>query len=782
MLSGKLGSSLFHVGSRRKDEPNKVLSTRTAFPQYGAAYEYGSKLGEPKTTPTRMTTKTTTEENAHAQLHSSAKNQNHPSMMKDMLEERDQQEQEVLYPNRNRSRNRETGNGMERIRERRQFASNSPYPERREFSSSAGAQRQRSIDENIRTTPDDYIQFDRSISASADMSYDASCDGSVYSSSTSCTEFFHSSAFDSSLSCDKSVAESIADRSVCEDERSEKLMSSIASSVKHVRRRSELKSRREKARMKYQQILLAGASPSSSPKSRNSKNLDLSNKKLDNTHHLSTVGEHSSSKVKKRHSTRPRRIQRECSEIEEDLDSFSHKAEAVSSHRIMPSIMGSTWLSLENLGVKKYSSDGVIAKKKPYIKRYAEEYNMLVSSVVGRNSSSEKISADASNQSNAVIKVGVLKRMTHMDIGLGVDVCVELRPGMMTYYDDVDDEMKSLEVKSIPIHGDSCECQPMKRLQRLPFPGWNSVFVVSINNFPTQYWMAESEGERNSWIEAFFVAMSSDQDCREGTDVESVSREKNCKKESQAHRNADILLYLHVRGLIRGSSLKGQYMDAVSMLMGKSMCVSISWLKKYFDDAISLRPENGAPLEIIDNESLSINSRIVKGGIESVMVVLKSYIQDLDRVSTCRTCKSDRIKESKTVFFARDILVKCDRNESEDESRYCIDKLLGNSKLALITKGSAELEPIKISLRALSKDEEVFTDDGYTKKRRDGGSRYTVEVTIAFTNIYRICNPIIGRREETWALVRTNFLRKLALSPDSMEETGQFIQFDIMPV
>ena len=62
-MSGKLGSSLFHVGgsgsSRRKDEPNKVLPA--VFPQYGAAYEFKSTFGEPKMAKT-------TEERAHTDV------------------------------------------------------------------------------------------------------------------------------------------------------------------------------------------------------------------------------------------------------------------------------------------------------------------------------------------------------------------------------------------------------------------------------------------------------------------------------------------------------------------------------------------------------------------------------------------------------------------------------------------------------------------------------------------------------------------------------------------
>ncbi len=803
MLSAKLVSSLFNAGvtpssSKKKDDSKQILPS--AFYSFGVTYGSLSEQKSPEL--------------------SRRNSLRPPSRLEDEgvrnLKNRGDQYRKHFH---NDSRG---GGARARLHSPR-----SKYRERRP-SKPVGMRPETSLNKTNLDTDESAVARSRSPAnyaltsiPSSDSAYFSfcddlsTCDASITSTSTFGTECGHS-VFSASSYGDKSLGTtSSTGLSTDDTERMSRLSSHIVSSVKHIQARSRIKSKREKARMKYQSILLRRTSLSAGSGVSNVSSVseEPSISEVQTELHPAIDVSSSSDSKKNRKKLKPKKLHRQCSEIDDrdDYSMFNLEAEEYTLPAGIPAGFGASWLSMDNMGSKRPNSSTVMAKKKPYIRKYAEEYNMLVSAVsktfVSSDSKDEPGGIKSQDQNGTVIKFGILKKMTHMDIGIGLDVFVELRLGIMTCYEEMDGAENSLDVKSIPIRKGACTCKPTKEFRVVPFPGWNSVFEVGIKNEATQYWMAESEEGRKDWMEAFSVAMDGDSDFPDIDDEASVhSAKASYSMESKAGRNADILLYLHVRGLIQASSSKDEYMNALSMLGSKSMCVPSDWLRQYFDNYNSFKRgyrDSPAHWERMREERISINGHIGKGGIESMIVSLKSHIQDLDRCASCHdNSKSYSIKESRAVFYARDILLYCDREEIEDESLYCTSKLLHNHELSSITRGSAELEPIKISLRTLSQDDEIISGEAFvsddtsvkmkklqpnylpnsqSSRETVGQHDFTVEVTIRATSIYRIRSSSSPSSDDTWALIRTNYIQKLVLSPDEMKEAGQFVQFDIMP-
>ena len=569
-----------------------------------------------------------------------------------------------------------------------------------------------------------------------------------------------------------------------------KLSKEMEDGLRHINLLGEIKKRREVARMKYQEILLKRSSSSVCSTDSHVSSGD------------STLSSRSVAKIRRR---RRRRLRRQVSEIDDRDDMQLLEAEmfsfAVSSTSTSPASTSPTKkvplaygssLSLETMETTISDESGT-SKKKPHIKKYAKEYNMLVTAVSifftkNKHSGPER----DSNYKGSLLKYGTLRKISHIDVGIGIDLFCELRPGMMTFYNNFDGDDTSVDVKSMHIRKGECTFRPTKELTKAPFPMWDAVFEVSINDKPPQFFMAESSTDRQSWLTAFDAAISLQQDPSSDTledrEEGSTARLAYDGEENIIGHNADILLYLHVRGLLQAASSREEYMESISILRGKTISVPVHWLKEYFEDSPSLSSgNNDIPVEWarLEQELFSINGHIVRGGMDSVVGSLKSHILDLD-ICSCAQNQIDqpKIKESQAIFFARDILLSFDREQSENQAIYCTSKMLGNDLLVSIARGSDGMEPVKVQLQNIhgqcrSKQTHISGKDGL--EERENSCEYTVEVTLRAPSIYRICSSDPLDNEETWSLMRTNYVQKFALSPDSLRRMDQFVQFDIVP-
>ena len=604
----------------------------------------------------------------------------------------------------------------------------------------------------------------------------------------------------------------------------------VEDGLRHVSQVKEIKQKREAARRKYQDILLkrSGSNISSASSVTSSSTTRPSSSSSSTSHQSSKVSHH-----QKKHVKKPSFL-RQVSEVDEG-DNPNFEAEffcnsSVTSRPFSPLSVDTSTHSFSPLSIDSHTNEKILsnpfspmrpfsplsvvpsvqtrrsddsfeAKRRPHVKKYAPEYNMLVSAVSKLFAENDKGADGTSNSADAnVIKFGLLSKITHIDVGIGSDVFVELRPGMMTYYKKVVDGERCADVTSVPIRRNRCQLRPTKALEKAPFPKWDAVFEVAVIGYPTIFFMAESKDERIEWMQAFKAAMKSGAD-KDHHQLDESREDNNGKQSANGSEvagqgyNADILLYLHVRGLIQGSCSKDEYMDSLSILLGKTITMPVHWLREYFDDSPSIvqcHEDTPEEWERLADEIISVNGHIGRGGLDSTIESIKSHIIDLDKCScTQNDINQPRITESQGIFFARDILLSCDRSKSEEQSIYCTSRMLGNDQLAFLTPSSADDDPLKISLRSLrntSLNHEIdsaSTSSSADSSKRDGHDRCnnykcTVEVTVRATSIYRVYNTDLLDKE-SWALVRTVYIQKFLLSSSELQRTDPFVQFEIVP-
>ena len=531
----------------------------------------------------------------------------------------------------------------------------------------------------------------------------------------------------------------------------------VEEQMQHLDIVSRLRSRRESARQKYQQFLVKRSNSNSS------------------------IGS-SRSNVPKLLSKRPKRIQRDFSEIDE-RDEFnvglSIDIQESESFRDTDDFSTSSSLAIRNTNSFRHYKEACVEsgstyqpKPKPHIKGYAEEYNTLVGNIVDFVSKRRERN-DESN--DATIRSGQLKKVATMVVGIGFDTFVELKLGTFRYYEDVGNG--NVKIRTVQLDKFATKCGPMKHMESQPFAGWSRVFELIMKNSGRKiFWMTKSEEERDEWISDINNAMV----------TEGPPSQINFAENSAQEYNADIVLYLHTQGLIRGSATKEDYLAAMSLVAGNRLTIPVSWLKEYsgITRTASDLYESELWRQLLKND-LCINGQMVKAdNYERAISALSSHIIDTDDCIT-NSFKSRRlIKESQAVLYARDILLACchETRADDNNSLFCVRTLFG-SKLAAVFPSPSRAEPLKITLRKIREGNGRYggsrklpyatsTDSlsSFQSENSDGHSlalsscaedsivdsiaynpNMSVEVKVQISNIYRICTKTqYFRRGNTW--------------------------------
>lgn len=571
--------------------------------------------------------------------------------------------------------------------------------------------------------------------------------------------------------------------------------------LQHLDTVSKIRSRRDSARLKYQQILInRSKSKTSSDESVHTSNSELS---------------------------RPFRIQRDCSEIDErdesrrdffldsktsyslsyslrevdDNSSFGEIDIACTTPTLPLRAINASPINnyIRNYG-DSYLETGLNTyrnKPKPHIKSYAKEYHKLLDKVVDLLSKREDVSQ---RNLDAPLRTGQLSKVATMVMGIGFKTYVELKLGIFRYYEDVGNG--NVKIRTIPLQNNSTKCRATKHLESQPFRGWSRVFeLITEGSGKRLFWMAKSEKERDDWVEAINSAMVLDTD----------NPNKGASETDSPTYNADIVLYLHTQGLVRGVLSKEDYLGAVSLMVDKRLSIPVDWLMQYsgITTTISELDERDLCRQLL-NGSIAINGQKIKSlNYEDAISTLTFQIVDIDNCTTTQNPLRSRIKESQAVHYARDILLTCCRETRDDDnhSLFCVNTIF-SSKLADVRPSPSDAEPMKINLRRISADiggagtssvsekshgnrdiiciassDSIFS--GQSEKTSDQLSlvsscagesvedslameemNMNVEVTVKISNIYRICSKghQSSNDEETLGLVRTHLIKTFKLS------------------
>ena len=573
--------------------------------------------------------------------------------------------------------------------------------------------------------------------------------------------------------------------------------------------------KREAARIKYQQLLLKR---SSSFQSSPNQVIEMSKSSREDYNDLS-------------------RIDTDLSRIDTDRSSIRSLGNESRDE-------DDTFLQENHDSNKGESSKEILVPFHPkirsdFVRNQSKAYKQLVTTVFRtvdkRNESINFLSADFHRQDNK-IKSGVLKSMSFMNIGQWVDKTVEISPGILTYYEDVGDVQTCVRSKSIHLIASLCECNitNIKQREKTLFPEEGAIFEIKTSNSPIQYWMSSSYQEMLDWVYAIKFAIvgrtrvlkhEEDENNPSGEVRDSLTIDRNIPSVLERN-NADVVCFLHVRDLCIQATSAGEYKHALALIQDKTLRIPLKWLRRYIRP--SFHPKNGKRSTSSDKlwkdmetEEVIINGKLIRGdsihGVERIISTMTSYIRDMDRFGAkLISAEKPFLKESQAVFYTRDIMSCCNRENSGVQSRFCVERLCENKSLAHVVQSPSDADPIEFFLSPSPRNNNLIEGNEFKHNRPPSGkssglslmkrpstapvqssrkivfqnhkkhaqdrnivrsddfhspSTSTVEISSRVSNIYRICNVdrINGHAGETWGLVRTHFLQKFWISGSQAE-------------
>ncbi len=357
---------------------------------------------------------------------------------------------------------------------------------------------------------------------------------------------------------------------------------------------------------------------------------------------------------------------------------------------------------------------------------FAMEHRIFLRALLGLLNERESTATEIGMNDPNVIKCGPLKKASHVLSGIWKMKYVEIRRGMLTYFEDTvsgDRDACSLLQKNIPLDSNETSCRAVKihRNGLNMVPG--AIFELKVGKFG-RLWLARSRAERQTWIEAINQAMVGRSITQDATHDHGKSGAVN----SRSPYKDDLKQYLKVKAVLKNAKSKREYINGMASLAGEKeyLTIPIRWIMAQIDNG-NVRADSSGSMGAFVDESLhsgveqlwrdlrrdtvKINDELFKGdsghGAEKMVGALTRNILAVSRSDS----KYYRyaISESKAVSYARDILLSINRTSSGGDSYFCIDTLSSNSDLVVLVPSSREAEPLSITVELDESDD--FDDD-----------------------------------------------------------------------
>ena len=358
---------------------------------------------------------------------------------------------------------------------------------------------------------------------------------------------------------------------------------------------------------------------------------------------------------------------------------------------------------------------------------FVMEHRVFLRALLGLLNERDKKATEIGMNDPNVIKCGPLKKASHVLSGIWKMKYVEIRRGMLTYFEDAvsgDKDAVSLLQKNIPLDSSVTSCRAVKihRNGLNMVPG--AIFELRVGKFG-RLWLARSRAERQSWIQAINEAMVG----RSITEDSLHDHGKAGAVNSRSPYKDDLKQYLKVKTILKSAKSKKEYVNGMARLVGDRdyLTIPIRWIKGQQVDSNSGRADSnnsmGAFVEKSINsgveqlwrdlrrDTVKINEKLFKGdsahGPEKMVGALTRHIVAVSRSDS----KYYRyaIPESKAVAYARDILLSINRTRSGGDSYFCIDTLSSNPDLVVLVPSSREAEPLSIKVEL--DESEDFNED-----------------------------------------------------------------------
>ena len=303
-----------------------------------------------------------------------------------------------------------------------------------------------------------------------------------------------------------------------------------------------------------------------------------------------------------------------------------------------------------------------------------------------------QVEADTNNH---VIRMGRLKKSSRRIKGLWKQKFVEIRRGMFSYYDGGNNRSSGVTRKDIPLSGPLCVCREAKmRSVIYTSSSRGAMFELRIEGGGKRLWMANSQEERDAWVEAIRRAMVWPPSAV--MDGDSYFEDKGTAK--RLPDSSPYSMFADVRDATSSARSKEEYLHAIELMRDKSLRVPVNFVKAQYaargspgDHAQTDMAEDLAQLwKDLRRDFVDVNGRILPGEPFPEPIMGSLALEILSRY------RGIDVTESQAVSFARDVLLACDRTKSSGDSYLCAENLCLNRDLVVLCPASTGAKPISI--------------------------------------------------------------------------------------
>ena len=321
-----------------------------------------------------------------------------------------------------------------------------------------------------------------------------------------------------------------------------------------------------------------------------------------------------------------------------------------------------------------------------------------------------------------LIKSGPLKKASHLVSGVWKVKFVEVRRGMLSYYEDEvckdNKTVGALLRKNIPLDSE-CTCRAVKiHRNGLNMAPGGAIMELKAGS-TRRLWLAKSRAERQAWIDAINDAMVGGS-VTQGTVKEKHGKSGTVKKNSPF--KSDLRKYLKAQSVLKAAKSKEEYVPGLLELLDNPLDVPVQWIMEQVDNPP--RSSGGAFYEgevssgvdqlwrDLSRDSIVINADLFHGdnghGTEKIIGALARNIVSVSRAANPgSTSTKYAIAECNAVAYARDILLSINRTRSGGDSYFCIDTLCSNSDLVVTTPTAKAPEPLSISVEMVNENDDT---------------------------------------------------------------------------
>lgn len=365
------------------------------------------------------------------------------------------------------------------------------------------------------------------------------------------------------------------------------------------------------------------------------------------------------------------------------------------------------------------------------------EHRIFLKAILGLLAERDNKATEIGMNDPNMLKSGPLKKASHLVKGIWKVKFVELRRGMLTYYENnVKDESDGqLLRKNLPLDFNDCSVRAVKISRNGVVAVKGSSFELVANN-TRRLWLCKSKEERRAWMDAIGDAMVGGS-LTQSNKVNPQLHGKQGSVSSQSPFKSDLKTYLKVQGVLKNAKTKSDYMATIQDLVSQPLEVPVQWIMEQVDKPPETNNSGGeaennngqqsafyeaAVAKGIDQlwrdlsrDAIMINQELFKGdvghGPEKMIGALARNIVTTSRSATSGKSTRYVIPESKAFAYARDVLLSVNRTRSGGDSYYCIDTLCSNTDLVVITPSSREAEPLSISVEMMNDEATEETTD-----------------------------------------------------------------------